>query len=303
MEQKHILIVDDISTNLKYAEAVLKSNYKLSMAKSGKETLEILKEVRPDLILLDVKMPEMDGYETLQNIRKMPEYTDIPIVFLTGDVDNKSEIKGLKLGAMDFIRKPFEPEIVLRRIEKILRMEETKRKLEVSASKDALTGLWNRMYLEKAINQYGQCENSGVFVLFDMDDFKRINDCYGHVIGDAVLIQFASALKASVKHSDVVCRLGGDEFALFLKDKMSSKDVEEKMRACLSEIEVATKMVNDEEISATVSAGVAMMPEDGIDFMTLYTKADKALYHVKQNGKSGFHLFHDKGSYTFCSNK
>ena len=151
--KKHILIVDDVTTNLKLAADVLKDNYQLSMAKSGAQALEFLKKARPDLILLDVRMPGMDGYETLEHIKANTETSNIPVVFLTVDDQRESEIKGLKMGAMDFILKPFEPEIMLSRIEKILQIEDLRKNLSNSAKKDPLTGLWNRKYIEDDIEK------------------------------------------------------------------------------------------------------------------------------------------------------
>ena len=126
---KHILIVDDVTTNLKLAAEVLQGNYKLSMAKSGAQALQFLQKAKPDLILLDIRMPEMDGYQTLDLIKSNPDTANIPVVFLTVDDQRESEIKGLKMGAMDFITKPFEPGIMLSRIDKILQIEELRKNL------------------------------------------------------------------------------------------------------------------------------------------------------------------------------
>ena len=138
---KHILIVDDVTTNLKLAAEVLQEHYKLSMAKSGQQAIQFLEKAKPDLILLDIRMPEMDGYQTLERIKANPNTANIPVVFLTVDDQRESEIKGLKMGAMDFILKPFEPEVMLSRIEKILQIEDLRKNLSISARKDVLTGL------------------------------------------------------------------------------------------------------------------------------------------------------------------
>ncbi len=132
---KHILMVDDVATNLKCAGEVLKERYELSMAKSGKVALKMMKEKRPDLVLLDINMPEMDGFETMERIKDDSELADIPVVFLTASTDKESEIKAFEMGAMDFIRKPFDPAIMLTRIERILRIEETKYELQLKAEK------------------------------------------------------------------------------------------------------------------------------------------------------------------------
>ena len=127
--KKHILMVDDVTTNLRCASEVLRDNYKISMVKSGAQALKFLETVIPDLILLDISMSDMDGYETLEHIKRNPKWTDIPVVFLTADADGESEIKGLKMGAMDYIRKPFEPDVMLSRIDKVLKMEENRKVL------------------------------------------------------------------------------------------------------------------------------------------------------------------------------
>lgn len=118
--KKHILIVDDVTTNLKCLGEILKDKYSLSMAKSGEQALTMIKKVHPDLILLDVKMPGMDGYETLLRIKENPDYKHVPVVFLTADSDNESESKGLSMGAADYIKKPYEPEDMILRLDNVL---------------------------------------------------------------------------------------------------------------------------------------------------------------------------------------
>lgn len=126
---KHILMVDDNTTNLKLAASVLSSEYELSMAKSGKQALAFLKKKKPDLILLDILMPEMDGYETMERIKLDPNTSDIPIIFLTADKEAESEKRGLSGGAVDYITKPFNKDAMLGRIEQILRMEDMRKML------------------------------------------------------------------------------------------------------------------------------------------------------------------------------
>ena len=125
MEQKkHILVVDDVSTNLKCEGEVLKGKYRMSMAKSGDQALELLPQIQPDLILLDIYMPGMDGYETMVKIKENADYAHIPVVFLSGDSTSETEKKGMKMGAADYIRKPFDPDVLLEKIERILFEEE-----------------------------------------------------------------------------------------------------------------------------------------------------------------------------------
>ena len=126
---RHILIVDDNTTNLKTAASVLESEYTLSMAKSGKQALNFLKKNKPDLILLDILMPDMDGYETMEKIKLNPETSSIPIIFLTADTEPGSEARGLSNGAVDYITKPFNKEAMLGRIEHVLLMDDMRRNL------------------------------------------------------------------------------------------------------------------------------------------------------------------------------
>lgn len=121
---KHILLVDDVSTNLKCVDLILKNKYKLTMAKSGSEALDCLNSVIPDLVLLDIHMQDMDGYEVMQHMKENPRTADIPVILLTADAEKGSEERGIALGAIDFIRKPFEPQMLLERIEAIWKREE-----------------------------------------------------------------------------------------------------------------------------------------------------------------------------------
>ena len=295
--KKHILIVDDVTTNLKVAGDVLKDKYQLSMAKSGAQALEFLKKAKPDLILLDVRMPGMDGYETLEHIKSNVETSNIPVVFLTVDDKRESEIKGLKMGAMDFILKPFEPDIMLSRIEKILQIEDLRKNLSNSAKKDPLTNIWNRKYLEDDMERYFINKNRGVFIIFDVVNLKKANDTYGHVFGDNLLCKFARILENKVGPKDVAARIGGDEFAVFLKGDYTDEEINSYCEMIL--IDVHRDMKEDDEplYNPTVSIGISVAPEDGSDMLTLYNRADKALYYVKQNGKDFYHYYKQREEY------
>lgn len=293
MEAKHILMVDDVNTNLKCAAEVLKDKFRISMVKSGIQALRFLAKEVPDLILLDISMPDMDGYETLERIQSNPLWKDIPVIFLTADTDGESESKGLKMGAMDYIRKPFEPDVMLSRVEKVLEMADSRKDLELCARKDVLTGLWNRRYLEEKIAQCIEKENPrGVFMLLDMDNFKRVNDDYGHLVGDAVLIQFAKTMQEYEEDKCVLCRIGGDEFALFIEDMTDASEIRRLAERINSQVVNTVNKNSESDIS--VSIGIAVMPENGQDLKTLYHKADKALYFVKENGKRGYHFYQEK---------
>lgn len=294
---KHILMVDDVATNLKCAEEVLKDNYRITTAKSAKQAVALLTGEIPDLLLLDINMPEMNGYELFEYIQNEMHMIDLPTIFLTADTDREAEIRGLKMGAVDFIRKPFEPEVMISRIEKAMRVVSQKKELETIAKKDSLTNLWNRRYLEEyvALPTDGQ-DTVGIFMLLDMDNFKEINDTFGHHAGDEVLTRFAKILEEESGLEEGVCRIGGDEFAVYMRGEYTQEVVKNIARQLIAKVEYETNNMlgEDTDIRISVSIGISTSPEDGMDFLTLYNKADKALYFVKQNGKRGYHFYHEK---------
>lgn len=297
--KKHILIVDDVTTNLKCLGEILKSEYSLSMAKSGEQALTMIKKIKPDLVLLDVKMPGMDGYETFECIKKIPECSDVPVIFLTADTQNDSELKGLRLGACDFIRKPYEPDVMIGRIERVLLQEERNREIKNAALRDPLTGLWNRSYIQSEIDSMEGTEASGSFMILDLDNFKGINDTYGHVVGDAALIAFANTLCRFVHKDDIVSRIGGDEFAVFLKDSYGKELLSDRVESLIKEVEHELCVIKEDNSISSVSIGISAYPFDGKSFIELYNNADKALYYVKNNGKSGFHFYDSSEKYSF----
>ena len=289
---KRILMVDDVATNLICAAEVLKSSYDITMARSGKEALLLLKGMTPDLILLDINMPEMDGYQVMEKLKENPDTSEIPVVFLTAELDQESEVKGLKMGAMDFLRKPFEPEVMKSRIDNILQITDQKKELQSIAQKDSLTDLLNRRYLEGILEQAGE-EDRGYFLLLDLDNFKKVNDSFGHMVGDQVLVKFARVMKEEITDSDCVCRLGGDEFAVYLPGEYDQDKIKSIARRLIAGIEFEVNdLISDAcDFKLSVSVGIAEKPNDGKSFDELYGAADKALYHVKQNGKRGYYFY------------
>ena len=262
------------------------------MARSGKEALLLLKGMTPDLILLDINMPEMDGYQVMEKLKENPDTSEIPVVFLTAELDQESEVKGLKMGAMDFLRKPFEPEVMKSRIDNILQITDQKKELQSIAQKDSLTDLLNRRYLEGILEQAGE-EDRGYFLLLDLDNFKKVNDSFGHMVGDQVLVKFARVMKEEITDSDCVCRLGGDEFAVYLPGEYDQDKIKSIARRLIAGIEFEVNdLISDAcDFKLSVSVGIAEKPNDGKSFDELYGAADKALYHVKQNGKRGYYFY------------
>ena len=304
---KTILVVDDNKLNLVTAKKVLMDEYKVVPVMKGQQAITYLESGECDLILLDINMPEMDGFEVLQKIREIERCMGIPVVFLTADSDSETETRCFKEGAIDFIAKPFVPEVMLSRIGRILELEELRKSLadrlekkiqEVSDIKsksrqDTLTGLWNRAYTEETVNRMIENGTSGALFMIDMDNFKAINDNYGHIAGDKVLKMFADTLRDLAGEEDVLCRIGGDEFVVFVKDMNSKTELSNHASDIISDL---CKKIEDcgFDTNSSVSIGIAQTPEDGTEFNKLYNSADKALYYVKQNGKNSYHFFSDK---------
>ena len=304
---KNILIIDDDKLNLATARRVLSGEYKVIPAMKGTQALAYLQNGDCDIILLDINMPEMDGFEVLQKIRQMESCKDIPVIFLTADNDTETETRCFKEGAIDFIAKPFVPEVMRSRIGRALELEELRCSLaerleqktrEVSDIKnkscqDALTGLWNRVYTEAAVNKMIAQEAKGTLMMIDLDNFKAINDNYGHIEGDRVLKMFADTLRDFSGEEDILCRIGGDEFVVFYKDLTSKSEIGSRAADIISDL--CDKLERCKfETNSSVSIGIAQAPEDAAEFNRLYNCADKALYYVKQNGKNSYHFFSDK---------
>jgi diguanylate cyclase (GGDEF)-like protein len=218
-----ILIVDDEVSNIEILSAVLEEDHDIYFATSGAEALEIARTTLPDLILLDVLMPGIDGYEVCAAIKADPLIADVPVIFTTALGDQEAEVKGLTLGAIDYITKPILPIVVRARVRNHLDMKRMRDELAEMAVTDALTGLGNRRRLEKSLNQEtARLAHTGgqlSVIILDIDYFKKFNDLYGHTAGDRCLTMVAAALNRAVHHaSDMTIRYGGEEFACVLPE-------------------------------------------------------------------------------------
>ena len=290
---KHILIVDDSKTNLIMARQELKEDYEVTPVISGEQALQFLEKRIPDLILLDINMPVMDGKETLARIKENPAWANIPVIFLTSDESAETEAECLRLGAEDYIRKPFVAKVMRSRIERVINVRTTTNDYMDMAHKDALTGLYNRKYAEELIRKAIENETPGMLFMIDLDNFKAINDNKGHTEGDKVIRLFADILRQHARNDDIVCRLGGDEFILFLVGVNDRKIAAERAKSILSALTNRLTEMGYSN-SCSVSIGIAICPQDGRDFMTLYNNADKALYLVKKNGKNSYRFYSDE---------
>jgi len=295
---KKILVVDDVKTNINILVDLLAEDYDILVALDGKTALETVDEERVDLILLDIMMPLMNGYEVCKILKQNAKTKDIPIIFITAMSDEESIEKAYLVGGSDYITKPFKPRELLARVKKELQvqtliqeLEMSQEKLKLLASTDSLTNLYNRRYFSKVsehILDLAKREDEPVsLIMMDIDNFKAINDTYGHQVGDEVLITLSNRLRESQRKSDIVCRYGGEEFVVLLPNTMldGAKVVAEKIREDIETIKLHT--LDNKSISFTVSLGVSMVKiKEERNLEVVLKKADDALYEAKRSGKN-----------------
>ena len=293
-----IVVVDDEALSLTNAKGMLgEENMRVSCLRSGRDLLRFVEKNSPDLILLDVLMPEMDGFETFSALREYEEKAGkphIPVIFLTGENDSAKEKQGLMLGASDFIRKPFNKEILVKRIDNTIKNNKTIEILTEEAMLDKLTGFLNKSRGAEMIAKLCS-RKTGSMMIMDLDSFKLVNDLYGHDNGDKVLQMFANVIRRNIRETDTVARVGGDEFLAFFEDLLDERviaTIAERLNAQLTE-EMAALLGEDNGIPLGVSAGVVMIPEHGRDYEKLFSLADDALYTVKDNGKHGCYIYRE----------
>ncbi|MFL6285501.1 MAG: diguanylate cyclase [Pyrinomonadaceae bacterium] len=297
-----ILVADDEPVNLALIKRRLEwEEYHVETAQDGGEAVEAAKRVLPDLIILDVMMPVLDGLGACRLLKEDPSTRDIPVIFLSALDDTDTKVNALSLGANDYISKPFRVEELLARVAVSIRLkrerdllqesaEELRRRAEAASEMsmtDALTGLLNRYGLQRALqrelSEARRYSRPLSCLLLDIDFFKAINDTHGHAAGDAALMQTAHVLTESVRGSDVVCRYGGEEFLVLAPetDARGAHSLAEKIR-----LSVSSRLFGDggRAFALTLSAGVAELRpgESGNDMIA---RADLALYQAKQHGR------------------
>ena len=286
-----ILIVDDDDFTLKVANMMLSKHYETVCALSGKEAIKLFEEEKPDMVLSDLLMPEMDGYE-LHQILQEKSGGNVPIMFMTADESDDSESKGFEIGAADYIRKPFKPDVLLRRVGNILSNINKIQGLKQVVDIDPMTGLLNKAASQRKIGEACQ-KHQGVLMMIDLDSFKLVNDIYGHGMGDKILIRFSELIREVIRSSDLAGRMGGDEFIAFCQHVHDESIIAEKSLHLNEKLVASAKEFMGEDMSIPLGAsiGAIFAPNEGTDFSTLYNKADQALYKVKQNGKHGYAFY------------
>jgi diguanylate cyclase (GGDEF)-like protein len=299
-----ILIVDDVEDNLEILGDMLTFNgYKVQTARSGETTLKRVQESRPDLILLDILMPGMDGFEVCTRLKADESTRDIPVIFVSSMTDIDSKVRGFKVGGVDYINKPFQhaeilvrvnTHITLLRLRKHLEMQNAE--LERLANTDYLTELFNRRYFFHAAQEkFARANLCGApisITLIDLDHFKRVNDTYGHLVGDRVLVHVAQLIRAHCRSYDVAARYGGEEFIVLHSSiaRQNAYLVAERIRKA---VEATPFLRESDEIGVTLSAGVvdtnSCMDSSRID--DVLALADVALYQAKDAGRNRVIVF------------
>ncbi|MFE4709997.1 diguanylate cyclase [Paenibacillus sp. NPDC056722] len=286
--QYEILIIDDDVQLVAYLKESLEKNpYYVSIALSAERGLKIFYESKPDMILLDIMLPDQSGIEVLNQIIGKAKKERIPIIMISAEHSKEVQMHAYSLGVMDFIKKPVDIDIFLTLIQNRF---ELKREWQESIIVDELTGAFNRKHFNQTMKQllsdYRRTNRVFSLVLIDLDHFKAINDTYGHLAGDEVLHTFSEFVQASIRVEDVFCRYGGEEFALFLPntDASSAKLVVERIQRRFSAKEFRTKK---HTFNVTFSSGITEVKAgEEQHSVKLVEEADKALYASKHGGRN-----------------
>lgn len=291
----HVLVVDDEKVNCNVLVSLL-DDYKVIVAKNGEQALERAYANPPDIILLDVVMPGMNGYEVCEKLKQDKRTASVPVIFVTVKATIDEEAQGLKMGAVDYISKPFSPAIVQARVANHIQLKQQRDLLESLNITDCLTGISNRRHFDQSLsnNWQASCRTDSLIslLMIDIDHFKEYNDSNGHHAGDACLTKVAKALDGQKERElDQVCRYGGEEFAVILPytDLDGAKLIAERMLSAVRKLEIPHTGSSAAEI-VTISIGAACT-QAGKDHTLeqLIKQADEALYRAKSAGRNRLH--------------
>jgi len=301
INQKSVLVIDDTPMQLKVLSKILSPNYNAITAQSGEDGLKLANENNIDLILLDLNMPDLSGFEVLSKMKESEKTKNIPVIFITGSESLDDELAALSLGAVDFIRKPFVSDIIslrvglhMKLIDQNMKLIEQMRIIENQSLIDGVTGAKNRLCFDNVIkSEWSRAlrEKEWISMLFiDIDKFKVFNDTYGHLNGDICLKTIVDVIQHTVKRGgDYVFRWGGEEFAVLLPNTpiKGALTVAEEIRKAIS---ITPIQLDGNNTNVTVSIGVgAIIPTHNDytkDIETFCTNLDKALYQAKSNGRN-----------------
>jgi diguanylate cyclase (GGDEF)-like protein len=292
-KQETILVVDDEMFNVKVLADLLSDDYKIAIAKNGEQAIERVRTKKPDLILLDVIMPGMNGYEVCRILKENPQTSDIPIIFISALNEIGDEVKGLELGAADYISKPISPGLVKLRIKNQIELKRHKDLLQNLVNIDGLTQISNRRRFNEFLHHEWMAsirnQTPLSLILIDIDFFKPFNDTYGHVGGDECLCKVAETLSNTIKRStDLIARYGGEEFACILPnaDTETTKEIAEALRQSIENLKIPHTSSQAAEY-VTISLGcINLVAEREKTENNLIELADKNLYIAKESGRN-----------------
>ncbi|MEE9542816.1 MAG: response regulator [Thermodesulfobacteriota bacterium] len=289
-----LIIEDDVKTSSLWSR-VLASNYNCITAKSGEEGLEAMDKEIPDLVLLDLLLPDMHGLDLLKRVKKNPVMEEISVIIVSSINDLETRVKGIDLGSDDYLVKPVNALEMLARVRAAIRKTHARKKLKQTLNEvfklsitDSLTGLYNRQYfnsyLEKLMASSRRHSRKFSLLFVDIDRFKAVNDKFGHLIGDNVLKNMADIFEDNLRASDVIARFGGEEFVILLSDTdlKGGEALAEKLR---TDVE-AFDFDGLEKNSITVSVGVSESSEVDGSITDILKRADDALYRAKEDGRN-----------------
>lgn len=297
-----ILIADDsIVVRLLLSASLRKLKHEVVTATNGQEAIDLFKTNKPDLIILDILMGSMDGFECARKIRALDPEDWVPIIFLSGMVNNEDIAKGIDAGGDDYLTKPYDEIILAAKIKAMQRIANMRQKLftlnkqlSTLLSTDTLTGIYNRLQFEKVIVEKiadADKRKTKIALLFmDLDNFKLINDSLGHHVGDLLLKEVATRLKFCLRENDFIARIGGDEFAVILSDLNTFNEAGDIANKLINVLSPSFKLA-DNEIHIGSSIGIACYTSAEIDEKTLIQNADAAMYHAKKLGRNNFQYF------------
>lgn len=292
LKKAKVLIVDDDPLNRLVLEKTLADEHTVFLVENGEKALTFLKTTVVDLIILDIVMPGLNGYEVLMQLKENPVTQATPVIFISANTSHDDEAKGFELGAMDYIAKPFSTVVVRARVRNQLLIKQKNDLLEMLASIDGLTEIPNRRYLDENLSrEWRRSRRSSTplsVILMDIDHFKRYNDCYGHRAGDDCLKRVAHALVTSCQLGcDFVARYGGEEFAAVLPglNQQEAKVVANRLRDAVNALNIPHKAsLNADHV--TISLGVATTETGQIHAeQVLLEEADLGLYEAKDTGR------------------
>lgn len=286
-----ILVVDDSKLNIKILTGILEQEgFQVYSANYGLMALGMAHDVKPDIILLDIVMPGIDGFEVCKMLKNDSELKDIPVIMVTSKTNGEDVKKALDLGALDYIKKPLDEWEVIARVQSALRLKEYQDKLKEMAVKDSLTGIYNHgllvELLDKEISKQQRKGYDICFVMIDIDYFKKVNDTYGHAAGDTILKELANILSNSIRKSDIIGRYGGEEFGIILSD-IKQVDACQLCERIRQNVENYSFIVDNNLIHVTISIGICYKrANDKMTCIQMIKIADNSLYTSKAKGRN-----------------